>query len=387
MNDAIGPAAPPEGARLRALRDEFPILAHSNYLNSCSLGALSRRAEGRLGEFLGRWHTMGASAWYEHWLGALDELRGRMERFFGAEAGEVALSPSTSVALASIAESIDWDARPRVVTTELDFPTLVYQFRARPEVEVVVLRSEDGLGVEPAQFAEVVDERTALIATSHVQFMTGYRQDLEALGRIAREAGALTLIDGYQGAGQVVTHPRDEGVDVYTSGPLKWLCGGPGLSYLWVRRELVPELTPRLVSWFGVRDPFRFDPGAVELRDDARRFEMGTPALATVHTALGAQELLDEVGIEAIEARNRDLTERLVRALRGGGFEPRVPGDPARRSAIVTVPHPDPTGAVAALAARGIIVDARPGIVRFSPHFYNTVDEVEGAAGALGLTL
>jgi kynureninase len=381
-----GPATLTE-SRVRELRGQFPILSHANYLNSCSLGALSHRAEGRLAEFLHLWHTMGASAWYEHWLGRLDELRGRMERFFDAVEGEVALSPSTSVALASVSEAVDWIRRPRVVTTELDFPTLVYQFAAKPEVELVVLPSDDGITIDPRRFAEAVDERTAFLATSHVLFTTGFRQDLRQLGAIARDAGALSLIDGYQGAGQVEVHPGDEGIDIYTTGPLKWLCGGPGLAYLWVRRELAPTLEPRIASWFGVRDPFSFDPERFELRDDARRFEMGTPALAAVHTALGAQELLDEVGMPAIEARNRDLVDRLVHALEAEGFTLRIPKDRDARTAIVPVEHADPARAVRELAEAGVIVDQRPGMVRFSPHFYNTPREIDAAVAALVRTV
>jgi kynureninase len=370
-------------SRVAALRAQFPILGRRTYLNSCSLGALSGRAEARLGGFLERWHEMGASAWYEHWLGSLDELRTGVGRFLGAEPGEIALSPSTSVALSSVAESVDYARRPRVVTTELDFPTLGLQFAVKPGVELVVLRSADGVGIDPEQFADAVDERTAFLATSHVFFATGYRQDLRALGRIAREAGAISLIDGYQGAGQVAVDLGREGIDVYTAGPLKWLCGGPGLAYLYVRSELVARLEPRITSWFAGRDPFAFDLEGFRFRDDARRFEMGTPALPTVHTALGGQEILEGVGIRAIEARNRALTAKLVEALQDAGFELRGPAPPSARTAIVMVAHSRPDEAVGALAREGIIVDHRPGHVRISPHFYNTEEDLTRVVGAL----
>ncbi len=372
-----------EGPALDALRAEFPILGNRIYLNSCSLGALSRRAEGRLQGFLELWHTMGASAWYEHWLATCDELREAVEGLLGAKRGEVALSPSTSVALSSVAESVDYGKRPRVVISELDFPTLGYQFAVKPEIELVVLRSEDGVGIRPDQYAEVVDERTAFLATSHVFFTTGFRQDLKALARIARDAGALSLIDGYQGAGQVAIDVKDAGIDLYTTGPLKWLLGGPGLSYLYVREGLIESLRPRITSWFATQSPFEFDLEGFAFRDDARRFEMGTPALPTVHTALGGQEIIDEVGMPAIEARNRHLTRRLESGLLDAGFELRMADDPSERTAIVMVRHDDPAGAVQALAAEGIIVDHRPGYVRVSPHFYNTESEVDAFIAAL----
>jgi len=369
--------------RLSALRNEFPILGRKTYLNSCSLGPLSRRAETRLGEFLELWHEMGASAWYEHWLQRLDDLRLKVSDFLGADRGEIALSPSTSVALSSIAESVDWKARPRVVTTELDFPTLGYQFAVKPGVELVVLPSEDGVTVRPDQFREAVDERTAILATSHVFFTTGARQDLAALAGIARDAGALSLIDGYQGAGQVALDVRASGVDAYTTGPLKWLCGGPGLAYLYVRRERIQELEPRITSWFATRNPFEFDLAGFAFRDDARRFEMGTPALPTVHTALGGQEIVDGVGMEVIEARNRALTGHLTDRLEQAGFRVRMTSEPEARTAIVMVRHPGPAEAVTSLAREGIIVDHRPGHVRVSPHFYNTEEELDRFVDAL----
>ena len=359
------------------IRDLFPILQRRNYLNSCSLGALSTRAEDRLTEFLAKWHDLGASAWYEHWWGLLGELRGRVEAMFGAPAGTVALMPSTSACLAAVSSSLDWTKRNRIVTTELDFPTLLYQWKVRPDAEMVVLESRDGVHIDPRQYADAVDERTLAIATSHVFFTTGAIQDLAAIADIARRAGAYSLIDGYQGAGQVPVDLPATGVDFYTAGPLKWLCGGPGLAYLYVRDDLAGALEPRITSWFATRDQFDFNPGEFRYHDDARRFELGTPALATVHTALGGQEIVDELGVAAIRERNVKITERLVEACGEAGFALQASGRPETRSAIVPVRHPDPLAAVARLARRGIIVDGRPGVVRVSPHFYNTPYEVE----------
>ena len=211
------------------------------------------------------------------------ELRGRVEALFDAPAGSVALMPSTSACLAAISSSLDWKKRNRIVTTELDFPTLLYQWKVRPDAEMVVLESPDGVHIDPQQFADAVDDRTLAIATSHVFFTTGAIQDLAAIADIARRAGAYSLIDGYQGAGQVAVDLPATGVDFYTAGPLKWLCGGPGLAYLYVREDLIAGLEPRITSWFATRDPFDFNSGDFRYHDDARRFELGTPALATVH--------------------------------------------------------------------------------------------------------
>ncbi len=382
----------PDGARphrahpLAEIRRSFPILARRNYLNSCSLGALSTRAEERLGDFTALWHELGAAAWYEHWWSSLGDLRCRIEALFAAPDGTIALMPSTSAALASVTSSLDWTRRNRIVTTELDFPTLLYQWKVRPDIEMIVLESPDGIHIDPQQFADAVDERTLAIATSHVFFTTGAIQDLAAIAGIARQAGAYSLIDGYQGAGQVPVDLPATGVDFYTSGPLKWLCGGPGLAYLYVRDELIPQLEPTITSWFATEDQFLFNPGEFRYHRDARRFELGTPALATVHTALGGQEIVDEVGMAAIRTQNVALTERLVGQCMAAGFSLRVGGRPETRSAIVLVRHGNPEAAVASLAERGIVVDNRPGVVRISPHFYNTLDEVDEVVEALGET-
>ena len=365
-----------------SLRSEFPILERRTYLNSCSLGALSHRSEEYLADFTEKWHDLGASAWYRHWLGRVEELRGRVAGFLGTTSRETALLPSTSAALAVVTESVRARGRNRVVCTELDFPTLAYQWAVKPEIELVVLRSPDGIRIDPEQFAEAVDERTLFLATSHVFFTTGYEQDLAALASIAREAGAHSLIDGYQGAGQVRLSLPETGVDFYTSGPLKWLCGGPGLAYLYVRDALVEALEPRITSWFATNRQFDFDLEGFEYRPDARRFELGTPALPTIHTALGGQEIIDEVGIDAIVDRNHELTERLVSGAEAAGFQLRL-AEPDHRTSIVMIGHDDPPGAVGHLKEHGVIVDYRPGFVRVSPHFYNTEDEVDRCVSLL----
>ncbi len=358
-------------------RDEFPILSRKLYLNSCSLGALSRRARGRVRGFEEEWDSWGAAAWYETWMARLAELRGRVAALLGASPGEVALAPSTSVALAGIASALDYRERPKVVVAELDFPTLAYQWMVREGVEVVRVPSDDGATIDPARFVDVVDERTALLATSHVFFTTGAIQPLRVLADIAHQRGALLLVDAYQSAGQVPIDVHADDVDILTTGPLKWLLGGPGLAYLYVRRELAGALTPTMAGWFGARDQFAFDIGRFEFKDDALRFELGTPSLPSVHFALGGQELIDEIGVSAIRERDATLTERLLARAHAAGFRVRAAAQPEQRSAIAMLALDEPAAAVAHLAARNIVVDWRPGHVRISPHFYNTEDEVD----------
>ncbi|MEJ2678818.1 MAG: aminotransferase class V-fold PLP-dependent enzyme, partial [Gemmatimonadota bacterium] len=242
-----------------AWRDEFPILARKTYLNSCSLGALSRRAVEQVDRFQEEWHDYGASAWYERWLGRLEELRQRVASLINAHPRDIALAPSVSGALTVIGSTLDFETRPDVVVADLDFPTLAYQWMARPDVNVVRVPSDDGATLDVQRFADAVSDRTTLVATSHVFFTTGAIQDLNALADIAHDAGALLLVDAYQSDGQVPIDVREADVDVLITGPLKWLLGGPGLAYMYVRESLMGWLRPTVAGWFAHRDPFAFD--------------------------------------------------------------------------------------------------------------------------------
>lgn len=358
-------------------RGEFPILARTTYLNSCSLGALSHRALARIAQFHEDWHTHGASAWYETWVGRLAELRARVARMINAGDGEVALAASTSAALSVLASAFDYAKRPRVIIADIDFPTIAYQWMVKPGIELVRIRSDDGVVIDPMRVADAIDDRTAVVAISHVFFTTGGIQQTEPIAEAARRHGAFFLLDAYQSAGQVPIDVQGLGVDALVTGPLKWLLGGPGLAYLHVRDEWIHRLRPTITGWFAARDQFSFDSHRFEFSDDARRFELGTPALPTVHAALGGQDIIDEIGVPAIRARNAELTEHLVRRLTDLGWELRCASDRVQRSALLMVRHHDPAGAVKALADADIVVDHRPGYVRVSPHFYNTPDELD----------
>src|SRR6266480_4509330 len=333
-------------------RSEFPIFRDRIYLNTCSLGALGERARRKATQFLDAWNARGAAAWYDVWWAALAELRDRYARVIGATGEEIALAPSISVALSAVAEALDYTRRPKVVVTSLDFPTVAYQWLAKRArgVELVVVESPDQVSVPVEAIARAVDERTALVATSHVYFTSGAIQDIRAVADAAHARGALCLIDAYQAVGQVPVDVRAAGVDVLTAGGLKWLLGGPGIQ-------------------------FAFDPRRLAFHDDARRFELGTPALAAVYAQLGGLEYIEEIGVPAIRAVTAALTEDLIARAAARGFRPKVATDAAARSAIVMLPATDPAAAVRHLADGGIIADARPGHVRFSPFFYNQQDD------------
>lgn len=358
-------------------RSEFPIFDRCTYLNSCSLGALSRRSRDRVNAYLDLWEARGASAWYDTWWAALEELRARYGRLLGAPAGTIALHPSVSSALGVVGSALDYRTRPRVVVTNLDFPTIGYQWMARAGqgVEVVVLESPDGVAVPLEAFERAVNGRTALVATSHVFFTSGAIQPVAALADLAHRAGALLLVDGYQAAGQLLVDVRALDADFYVGGGLKWLLGGAGVAYLYARRELLPSLDPTATGWFAHREQFRFDSRALERHDDARRLETGTPPMMPVYAQLGGLDVLEEVGLPAIRAVTSALTEDLVSLARERGLAPKVAGTPDTRSGIVMLPSPDPHADVRRLAGAGFIVDARPGHVRVSPYFYNLPDD------------
>jgi selenocysteine lyase/cysteine desulfurase len=364
----------PELARYRA---EFPILERQIYLNSCSLGALSVRSRRLVETFMDEWQTRGAAAWYDVWWERLAELRRGYAQVIGATPGEIALHASISTATSVLASALDGTRRRKVVTTELDFPTVPYQWLAREHTgyEVVVVDSPDGVTVPVDHLIAAIDDETALVATSHVYFTTGAIQDIGTLAREAHARGALCYIDAYQSVGQLPVDVHATEVDFLSAGGLKWLLGGPGIVFLYVRDELIHRFRPSATGWFAHAKQFEFDPRRLELHDDARRFEQGTPALAAVFAQLGGLEIILEIGVETIRAVTRDLTEDLIARARAAGFQPRVADTPDARTAIVTLPHADPHAAVDRLAAASVVADARPGHVRLSPYFYNLRDD------------
>ena len=367
----------PRALGLARYRSEFPIFRDKVYLNTCSLGALGERSRRKVVEFLDIWQSRGASAWYDVWWEALGDLRTRYARIINAAPVEIALAPNISVALSAVAESLDYRKRPKVVITSLDFPTVAYQWLAKAGsgVDLVVVESHDKISVPVEAIARAVDDRTALVVTSHVYFTTGAIQDITRVAAVAHQHGALCLIDAYQSVGQIPVDVQQTGVDALVAGGLKWLLGGPGVVFLYVRQAVARGLEPRISGWFGQREQFTFDPRALTLHDGAQRFEMGTPSLAAIYAQLGGLEYIEEIGIPTIRQTTAALTEDLIATLRAAGFKPKVAPEADRRSAIVMIPMPDPAVAVRHLAAGGIIADSRPGHVRFSPFFYNVQDD------------
>lgn len=366
-------------------RDEFPITAKLNYLNNCSLTPMARRVRAALDEYAALWSEWGGRAWYSHWMGELEGLRDDVASVLGADADEIALQPGVSTGLVAVASAIDYSKRDTVVVSDIDFPTdgHVFLARAHQGVRVKFVHSPDGITVPLEAFADAIDERTALVCTGHVIYSTGFIQDVAAIAKLAHAKGALLLVDAYQSIGAMPFDVHAAGVDLLAGGTLKWLMGGPGIGFLYVRRELARRLRPTALGWWGVKDPFGFDVTTLELPDTARRFEYGTSSVPTAYAARAGISLLREVGVERVRAAHQRLSQRLVDGVLARGLRIRSPREAERRTSIVTVEHPDPHDAVDRLRERGIIVDARPGVVRFSPHFFNTEAEIDQAVEAM----
>lgn len=358
-------------------RDEFPILARKTYLNSCSLGALSDRAMAGMARYQDLWNEYGAQAWYRLWMSEIAAVREKLARIIGAHPHEVAIAPNVSIALSEITSGMDLGARNKVVVADMDFPTLAYQWLAKRGlgIEVEFVTSEDRVTLPAERFAPHLDARTGLVATSRVFFMSGYVQDVGRLAKMAHERGAYLLVDDYQATGQIPIDVHALDIDFLVTGTLKWLMGGPGLAFIYVREDLIPKLHPTVAGWFSARDQFAMRTTEFEYKEGAQRFEAGTPAVAPIYAASGGLDIVLEVGVERIRERSMFLSDDLIRRVQAKGWPIQSPLDGRERSSIVMLRLERPDEIVAALSERNIIVDHRPGLVRVSPYFYNTVEE------------
>ncbi len=373
------PSAGDSRAQVTRWRAEFPIAERLIYLNNCSLTPLPKRGAKALEEYARTWTELGGRAWYQHWVGLLDDLRADFAGVLGADLDEVALEPAVSAALVTIASSFDYSKRNKVVVADIDFPTDGHTWLAlaRHGVEVEFVHSPDGATVPLELFERAVDERTALVCTGHVYYTSGFIQDVTRLAEICHRRGAALVVDAYQSIGAIPFDVHASGVDFLVGGTLKWLMGGPGMAFLYARRDRLATAYPTAIGWWAMRDAFTFDVQHLDLAPSARRFEYGTPAVAAAYTARAGIELLREIGVDVVRARHKLLSQRLVDGALAQGWELGCVREAERRTPIVTLRHPEPARVVDALRANGCIVDFRPGLVRLSPHHFNTEDEMD----------
>jgi selenocysteine lyase/cysteine desulfurase len=366
----------------RAFRALFPIFAERTYLNSCSQGALGLPVQAALEEFMATWHRDG-NPW-ELWCERMEEVRAEFAALINADPDEVAVTFSASSAIGAIASALDWSSRPRVVTSDLDFPTMGHVWLAqRARGAEVTFARQRGDELPLAAFEAEVDERTQLVATSHVCYRNGFKTDLAGLARLTHQRGALLLVDAFQSVGTEPLDVRALGVDALVTGTLKYLLGTPGIALLYVRRDLAERLRPTDTGWFGQADPFAYDVHHLDPAPGARRFQSGSPPVPAVYAALAALRLLRGVGLETIGDHVQKLSASLVAGARARGLALMTPEAPTRRGPLVMLRCRDVQALLTRLAERGVLCSTRDGALRVSFHHYNVEEDVAALLAAL----
>jgi kynureninase len=365
---------------LASYRERFPILAATTYLISHSLGPMPLAAKERLDAYAEVWTTRGVRAWTEGWWEISITTGDRIARLIGAPPGSTVMHQNVTLASAVVLSCFPFTGeRRRIVYGEGEFPSVryVHQAQAARGADVVVVPGEDEL-------VEAIDERTQLVLLSHVLFKTGRIQDVEPVIARAHEVGAHVLLDAYQSVGSVPLDVTELGVDFATGGSVKWLCGGPGAAWLYVRPDLAQRLEPTLVGWQAHAEPFAFEP---ELRYAAggARFLTGTPNVPALYAATAGYDIIEEVGVARIRERSLELTERLIGLLDDAGYEVVSPRAQGRRGGTVVVRVPEFAAVHAELERRAILCDFRPDVgLRLGPHFFTTDAEIDFVAAQIG---
>jgi selenocysteine lyase/cysteine desulfurase len=365
-----------------AFRKLFPIFDHAIYLSSCSQGALATPVEAALQEFVRSWHQYG-NPW-ETWVAQLEALRAQFARLINAHPDEVAVTFSVSNALNSLASALDFASRPDVIVSDFDFPTMGHVFLAheRHGARVRFARA-DGYRLPVSAYEQQLSRHTALIATTHVCYKNGFKNNIAALAEIAHGAGAWLLIDAYQSMGTQPMDVKALDVDFLTTGSLKYLLGAPGVAFLYVRPELIERLQPADSGWFGQEDIFAYDVHHLAYAHSARRFETGSPPVPNVYAALAALRLIEQVGLEVIERQVRGLASRLIQGIQERGLKLLTPVDPAERGPLVMIGSTDAARLSELLAGERILCSVRDGALRVSLHYYNTAQDVDAVLHAL----
>jgi kynureninase len=355
---------------LLAYRSQFPILETCTYLINHSLAAMPAKAEDNLREYARMWRERGIRSWGEGWWEMPVTVGDQIGRIIGAPAGSTVMHQNVTVAEMVVLSCFhELGERNRIVYEEANFPSVRYLYQAQPELEVVAVEDDEAI-------VDAIDERTLLVPISHVLFKNAEIQQIEPIIRRAHECGADVVLDCYQSAGVVPFDVTELGVDFATGGSVKWLCGGPGAGWLYVRPDLAERLEPAFVGWQGHARPFAFEP-ELEYADGARRFLTGTPNVPALYAATAGYDVIEEVGVDRIRERSLRLTQLLVDLLDDAGLEVASPREAARRGGTVLVRTPDHAAVHKELTEREIICDFRPDAgVRLGPHFFNTEDEL-----------
>jgi selenocysteine lyase/cysteine desulfurase len=364
-------------------RSRFPIFEHKTYINSCSQGALSHEVRAAYQHYLADWDAKG-SPW-EYWVERGEAARGAFARLINASLDEVAVMTSVSAGVSALMSCFDFrERRGKVVVSDFAFPTVGQISHAQELRGARIVHVPTSGAIMPYEaFEAAIDDETALVALSHVSFRTGARQDVAAIAHLAHRHGALVLLDSYQALGTLPVDVRQLGVDFLVGGTLKYLLSSAGLAFLYVRKDLVPRLRPTSIGWFSQEDIFAMDIYHNTPAATARRFESGTPPVPNIYAGVAGMEIIQRIGVEAIEGHIRALTEHLIAGAIRMGCRVVTPLKPSQRGALVTIKSNDVHALVARLAAQGIVVSSREDNLRVSPHFYNNHADIERVLGGL----
>jgi kynureninase len=371
-------------------RGEFPILERCVYLISHSLGAMPRATYDRLQDYADTWATRGVRAWAEGWWEMPVTIGNELARIIGADAGTVVMHQNVSICQSLILSCflpLTEDSRRRkVVYSELNFPSVMYVYEAHARehgLHIERVKSDDGITVPLKRMLAAIDEQTLLVPISHVLYKSAFLQDAKAITERAHEVGAMVVLDVYQSAGTVPFSVKELEVDFATGGSVKWLCGGPGAGYLYVRPDLIVELEPKTTGWMAHADPFEFE---TELRyaPNITRFLHGSPAIPAMYAAKSGYEIINEIGVKAIRKQSVRQTQRLAELAEEAGFRVTSPKNPAQRGGTISVWDRNAAAITKELIRREFIVDYRPEAgVRISPHFYTKDEELELVIGEM----
>jgi len=366
---------------LLRFRDEFPILSRSTYMVSNSLGAMPRTVPGKLAEYAESWATWGVRAWARGWWEMPMTVGDVVAPLMGAVPGEVVMAPTVTLAQSAILSALDFTVgRDTVVMTDLDFPSVRYAFEELvPKLggRVVVVPTEDGITIDQARLHGAIDERTALVAVSHVAFRSAFILDADALCAHAHAMGALVSLDAYHSVGVIPVDVKRSGVDFLTGGVLKWLCGGPGGCFLYASPSASERFAPSLTGWQAHKRPFAFEYG-MDYAEGIHRWLGGTPVVPALYAGMEGPRIVAEAGMAAIREKSIRQTARLVALADARGYKVSAPREPDRRGGTVAFDVPHGAEVAQALLARDVVIDYRPGAgIRVAPHFYTTDDEVE----------
>lgn len=366
---------------LLAWRKEFPILAHTTYMVSHSLGAMPRGATAAVAEFTDTWATRGIRAWEEGWWEMPVALGNLIADIIGAAHGQVVMHQNVSICQTIVTSCFDWNGkRNKLVTDGLNFPSndYIYHELNRQGARIHSVATADGMTLRLEDVLAAIDEETQLVSVSHVAFRSSFVQDLATITRRAHEVGALVIADLYQSAGIVPVDVQALGVDFATGGSVKWLCGGPGAGYLYVRPDLMERMHPVATGWAAHARPFEFEPGPIDFALDMHRFLNGTPNVPAMYSARAGYEIVRAIGVEAIRAKSLRQTQRLIDLADTAGFLVRTQRNANERGGVVIL---DVTGGkeiTAELISREVLVDYRPGAgIRIAPHFYTLDKELD----------